>query len=72
LGKEEKASTLASIIVFLTLVCFKNLISIVFRVKRLDDLIISDSINKPDIFEYLLSVGFHLDVDLYSLKVFFG
>ena len=54
---------------FLALVCFENLVSVIFGIQTFDDVVICDAVNKSYVFEDLLGVRFYSDIDFNSLKM---
>ena len=69
LGKEKEASTLTSLVVLLSLICFENLVSVVLWIKTLDDINIFNPISLSDIFEnfWRITLNFYLNLNFVEL-----
>ena len=68
MGEEKETSALATVVVFLALVCLENLEAVITRVEGPADLFFIHAVDMSYVFEYMWVVRVHLNVDLSSFK----
>ena len=68
LREEKETSTLATVVVFLTLVRLENLEAIVVGVERLCNFCFIDTVYMSNVFEYLWAVRVYMNIDLSGLE----